>query len=269
MTAGIEAKLDHLAVAAETWEELWPRYAGDLGGEWLAGGPEVGFKSAQLRYANGMKVEALAPEGWERNDFLRRFLDRRGPGPHHMTFKVPDIHAALQATEAAGYRPIGVNLADPHWKEAFLHPKDAPGVVIQLAQSAGEWASPAPAGFPVARCEPATLNYVGHAVARFDDGARLFGGLLNGGEVRRGRDELLDANWVEYAWSGGGVVRLFEMPAWLNGETGRLHHVAFTTIDAQDVADAKPTGDGRYEVPAEVNLGVRLLLNAVQNGVHQ
>jgi catechol 2,3-dioxygenase-like lactoylglutathione lyase family enzyme len=233
-----------------------------LGGEWLAGGPDFGFKSAQLRYANGMKVEALAPEGWERNDFLRRFLDRRGPGPHHMTFKVPDIDAALQATEAAGYRPIGVNLTDPHWKEAFLHPKDAPGVVIQLAQSAGEWSSPAPAEFPAPRRGTATLDYVGHAVARFDDGTRLFGALLSGNEVGRGHDELLASDWVEYDWPSGGVVRLFEMPAWLDGDTGRLHHVAFTTVDAQEVSDAKPTGDGRYEVPPDANLGLRLLLTS-------
>jgi hypothetical protein len=260
MTSGIPAKLDHLAVAAETWEELWPRYRGDLSGEWVAGGPEFGFKSAQVRYANGMKVEVLAPEGWERNDFLRRFLDRRGPGPHHMTFKVPDIRAALRATEAAGYRPIGVNLAEPHWQEAFLHPKDAPGVVIQLAQSAGEWETPAPADLPAPRGEPATLAYVGHAVARFGDGTRLFGSLLSGDESGRGHDELLDADWVEYAWSTGGVVRVFEMPEWLHADAGRLHHVAFTTTDAQDLPDGKPTGDGRYEVPPDANLGVRLLL---------
>jgi hypothetical protein len=260
MTAGIPAKLDHLAVAAESWAELWPRYAGDLGGVWVAGGPEFGFASAQVRYANGMKIEALAPENWERNDFLRRFLDHRGPGPHHMTFKVPDIHAALAATEASGYRPVGVNLADEHWKEAFLHPKDAPGVVIQLAQAAGEWESPAPPDFPPARVEPATLRYVGHAVARVDDGTHLFGELLNGEETGRGHDDLLDADWIEYAWSTGGVVRLFTMPAWLGDEAGRLHHVAFTTVDPEAVADAKPTGDGRYEIPPEANLGTRLLL---------
>jgi hypothetical protein len=258
---GIDAKLDHLAVAAETWEELWPRYRGDLGGTWVAGGPEFGFKSAQVRYANGMKIEVLAPENWERNDFLRRFLDRRGPGPHHMTFKVPDIHAALAATEDAGYRPTGINLNDDHWKEAFLHPKDAPGVVIQLAQSAGEWESSAPENLPLARVEPATLAYVGHAVARFDDGVRLFGHLLNGDETGGGHDELLDAEWIEYAWSTGGVVRIFEMPTWLGEEAGRLHHAAFTTVDPEAIADAKPTGDGRYEIAPEANLGTRLLVS--------
>lgn len=248
---GVPGKLDHLAVAAESWDELWPRYRADLGGVWVAGGPDFGFASAQVRYANGMKVEALMPTpDWERNDFLRRFLDHRGPGAHHMTFKVPDITAALEASGAAGYRPVGVNLADEHWKEAFLHPKDAPGVVIQLAQSAGEWESPPPPNFPEARGEPATLDYVGHVVHRMDEGVALYRDLLNGEEKARG-DE-----WVEYAWSSGGVIRVIEAPSLPQG----VHHVAFSTIDAAAVPDAKPTEDGRYEVAPEANLGVRLLL---------
>jgi methylmalonyl-CoA/ethylmalonyl-CoA epimerase len=253
---GVAGQLDHLAVAAETWDELWPRYRGDLGGRWLAGGPSFGFASAQVRYANGMKVEVLMPTDWERNDFLRRFLDHRGPGAHHMTFKVPDIHAALAASEAAGYRPVGIDLSDPGWKEAFLHPKDAPGVVIQLAQSAGEWESPPPPNFPDARCGPATLDYVGHVVHRLDDGVCLYADLLGGEETGRGHDDLLDADWVNYAWSTGGVVRVFASAAFDEG----VHHVAFTTVDAASVRDAKPTGEGRYEVPPEANLGVRLLL---------
>ncbi len=264
MSAGIDANLDHLAVAAETSDELWPRYRTDLGGAWLAGGPDFGFASAQVRYANGMKIEVLAPDGWERNDFLRRFLDRRGPGPHHMTFKVPDIVAALAAVEAAGYRPVGVNLEHADWKEAFLHPKDAPGIVVQLAQSSGgDYSSPVPAEFPDARAGEASFDYVGHAVRDLDDGVRLFGDLLNGEERGRGHDDLLAADCIEFGWPSGGVVRLLEMPGWLGGNAGRLHHAAFTTENPEDVPGAKPTGDGRYEIAPEANLGVRLLLRGV------
>ncbi|HVV38513.1 MAG TPA: VOC family protein [Acidimicrobiales bacterium] len=256
MSDGLPAKLDHVAFAAESWDELWPRYRGDLGGVWVSGGPTVGFASAQLRYANGMKMEALMPVDWERNDFLRRFLDHRGPGAHHMTFKVPDLKGALVTIEAAGYHPVGVDVSDPGWMEAFLHPKDAPGVVIQIAQSAGEWESPAPAHLPTPRTEPATLDYVGHVVGDADDAVRLYRDLLSGEETARGHDDLLDADWVEYAWSTGGVVRVFVTGAFAQG----VHHVAFTTVDAAAVRDAKPTGEGRYEIAPEANLGVRLLL---------
>jgi methylmalonyl-CoA/ethylmalonyl-CoA epimerase len=133
MSAIPDIDLDHVAVAVEEQASAWPRYAGDLGGQWLAGGAETGFSAAQVRYANGMKVEVLEPYAVERNDFLRRFLDRSGPGPHHLTFKVADIALALELVEAAGYRPVNVNIDYPEWKEAFIHPKDAPGVVVQLA----------------------------------------------------------------------------------------------------------------------------------------
>src|SRR3954470_17744736 len=125
--------LDHVAVAVEQWGDAWPRFVGVLGGRWMSGGKGPGFAPSQLGFANGMRVEVLEPHLVEVNDFLRRFLDRSGPGPHHLTFKVPDINTALAATEAAGYRVVNVDLSDPMWKEAFLYPKDATGVVVQLA----------------------------------------------------------------------------------------------------------------------------------------
>jgi hypothetical protein len=256
VSGALAANLDHLAVAAETWDDLWPRYAGDLAGVWVSGGPTVGFASAQVRYANGMKVEALMPVAWEHNDFLRRFLDRRGPGPHHLTFKVPDIEAAIRATEAAGYRPVGIDVSDPGWKEAFLHPKDAPGVVVQLAESAGEWQSPPPAGFPSPRTSPAILDYVGHVVPAFDEGVRLYADLLGGVATGQGHDDLLGADWIQYAWPSGGSIRVFATTAHGSG----VHHVAFTTFEPHALNGAQPTGEGRYEVAPADNLGTRLLL---------
>src|SRR5688500_5005902 len=131
-----DVRLDHIAVATEQAADAWPRYVGDLGAEWRGGGPDPGFYSAQVVFSGGMKVEVLEAYQPELNDFLRPFLDRNGAGPHHITFKVADIDEALQLTNAAGYRPVNVNLESPWWKEAFIHPKEAPGIVVQLAQSA-------------------------------------------------------------------------------------------------------------------------------------
>src|SRR3712207_155681 len=180
--------LDHVAVAAERQDDAWPRYAGELAGEWIGGGGTPGFWSAQCRYANGMKVEVLEPYLVEQNDFLRRFLDRNGPGPHHLTYKVKDIVAALGEAESAGYRPVSVNLDDPNWREAFLPRKAAPGSVVQLAQSGGDgdWTTPRPDDVPVPTVAPAQLDRVVHAVARLDEGLRLFADLLNGQELGRG-----------------------------------------------------------------------------------
>ena len=250
------AVLDHVAVAVERWDDAWSRYVGELGGEWVSGGESIGFAPGQLRFANGMRLEVLAPHAVDRNDFLRRFLDSHGPGPHHLTFKVPDLAAALAEAEGAGFDPVGIDLRDPDWKEAFLHPKQARGVVVQLAEARGEWSSPPPAGLP-ARAEPASLDHVAHAVAGLDDGLTLFADLLGGEEQGRGRDE--GARWVDLAWPGAGRIRVVAptsssspVTAALAGRTGRVFALAFTVPSLTD-------GPPRVVEPAD-NLGVRLVL---------
>lgn len=267
MDASID--LDHVAVALEQQAGAWPRYAADLGGTWVSGGATPGFNAAQVRYANGMKVEVLEPFRPDLNDFLRRFLDHRGPGPHHLTFKVPDLAAALAGVEAAGYRPVGVDLSDPMWKEAFIHPKDAPGIVVQLAQAAGEWSSPPPAEFPTTANPPATLLRVTHAVADLDEGLRLFASLLAGEAVADGDDG--GDKWIELRWPGPGRVRLITpgspaspLTTWIGDAAGRLHHLAFAVAEPAGVPDVTDIGGGMWEIDPAANAGVRLIL--VANG---
>jgi catechol 2,3-dioxygenase-like lactoylglutathione lyase family enzyme len=225
--------LDHLAIALPDATPFWARFAGDLAGRWVAGGPEIGFWSAQVRFANGMKVEALEPHDTERNDFLVRFLERSGPGPHHLTYKVPDIEEAIERARAAGIDPVGINLSEPTWKEAFLHPKASHGVVVQLAQAAREWSTPPPAFLPPPGLpQPATLLHVAHAVADLEAALTLFKGLLGGTTIDAGAGGGL--GWVDLAWPGPGRVRLLSGDAvtpWLGGRTGRVHHVAFAVPD--------------------------------------
>ena len=260
------ADLDHIAVAVEHHADVWPAYVTDLGGTWYAAGPGDGFNWAQLAFANGMRVEVLEPAEVERNDFLRRFLDRNGPGPHHLTFKVGDITEALEAARAAGYPPVNVNLSDPAWQEAFLHPKDALGVVVQLAQAAydDEWSAP-PSELPTSRTDPAAFVRVSHAVAALRDGLALFRDLLGGRPVDEGADDV--ATWVELAWPGPGRVRLLEptspaspLTAWLDGRNGRVHHLAFAVRDPRAVAGAVADGDGQVAIAADRAQGTRLLL---------
>jgi methylmalonyl-CoA/ethylmalonyl-CoA epimerase len=252
--------LDHLAVASARQSTAWPRYAGDLGGTWVAGGFAYGFRSAQVRFRHGMKVEVIAPHNVEQNDFLQRFLDRSGPGPHHLTYKVGDIVEALAIAEEHGYPPVNVDLSDPDWKEGFLHPKSAHGIVIQLAQAQGEWTGPPPDDFPSPRpSEPADLVRVVHLVAALGPARDLFEAVLGGNTNDEGD------GWVELEWPGSGRVRIVEAatPAdheWLAGGPGRVHHVAFATEDPGGIADARPLGDGSFEIAAADNLGTRLRL---------
>ncbi len=230
------ATLDHVAVAVERWSDAWPRYVGALGGRWHSGGLNVGFGPAQLGFANGARLELLQPWQPEDNPFLRRFLDSNGPGPHHMTFKVDDIAAALKAVATEGFNPVGIDLSDPGWKEAFLHPRQASGIVVQLAQADGQWTSPPPHGFPAHPAEPAaSLVRVTHAVADMGRGLALFHGLLGGNIGRTGAAS--DGSWTyaEMAWSGPLRVRLIApvaggegpLTSWLGDRPGRVRHLAF------------------------------------------
>ena len=125
--------LDHIALAADTAWDNFDRYRGDLGGVWFGGMEVPGFYWGQVQFANGMIVEMLQPANVHLDDFLRRFLDRSGDGPHHLTFKVPDIVAAMERASAAGFPPVRSDLSQDFWKEAFLHPKQCHGIVVAAA----------------------------------------------------------------------------------------------------------------------------------------
>lgn len=257
--AGALAYLDHIAVAAEDWQLLWPRYRTELGGTWVSGDKEegFGFAPAQLRYSNNMKLEALMPTP-SSNDFLRRFLDSRGPGPHHMTFKVSDIRGKLAELQGAGYEPVGIHMPSPDgWQEMFIHPKDGPGIVVQIAQSPFEWSSDPIEPFPPTTVEPAaSLDYVALGVADRTRALELFVELLDAERGDEGRDNLFGFDWLELRWPSGGRIRLFDAP-----QSG-VHHLAFTLPDPAALLGAKPLEDGRFDVPAEANLGVRLVVSA-------
>src|SRR5437868_4744721 len=67
--------------------------------------------------------------------FVAKWLDRRGEGVHHMNLRVDRIEEQIERLESAGVPLILVSLEDPNWKEAFIHPSNARGVLVQLAES--------------------------------------------------------------------------------------------------------------------------------------
>ena len=133
--------LDHVALAAPDTSGALRFLTGALGGTVLFGGQGIGFRPMQVwlgtQEGDGMPVELLEPWAVEKNDFLARFVARHGAGPHHLTFKVPDLARALERVHGAGYHPVNIDVSDPEWKEAFLMPREAHGTVVQLAESHG------------------------------------------------------------------------------------------------------------------------------------
>jgi methylmalonyl-CoA/ethylmalonyl-CoA epimerase len=132
----LDAQVDHVAVAVRNIGSALPLFADALGGEFLFAGENLsqGFRWAQFRFPHGGKIELVTP--LDGTGFVQRFLDRRGEGVHHVTFKVPDIAASITHLREQGVELMRVSTEHPSWKEAFIHPKDAHGVLIQIAQSA-------------------------------------------------------------------------------------------------------------------------------------
>jgi hypothetical protein len=255
------ANFDHVAVAGESRRALELRFGGQLGGRPLAGASSPGFFWAQLEYRNGAVVEMLEPERVDENDFLRRFLDRNGPGPHHFTFTVPEFRVALDEATAAGYPPIGVDESSDEWKEAFLHPKDAPGVVVQLAESHEHHEHP----IHDTADRSAQFAYVAHAVREMAEGLRLFGDLLGGSPIAEGSGP--GFRWIELGWAGPGRLRLLEpvgsgsLDRWVGDRAGRVHHLAFA-LDEPAILSGDAASDGHWRIEPEANDGTRLVLVA-------
>jgi len=99
----------------------------------------------------GFKMELLCP--YDPQSVVARFLEKRGEGVHHITFQVDDLDAAIAELERQGV-PIAyrhryaedVHFEGYYWDEAFVHPQDAFGVLIHLAQKRKREAPPGEPG---------------------------------------------------------------------------------------------------------------------------
>jgi methylmalonyl-CoA/ethylmalonyl-CoA epimerase len=81
-------------------------------------------------------IELLRPLAAETP--VGRFLDRNGPGLHHVAYETNDIQSALDAARAAGIRLIdeGPRTGIRNSRVAFLHPKSTGGVLTELVEAA-------------------------------------------------------------------------------------------------------------------------------------
>src|SRR6266567_7789495 len=177
--------LDHVAIGTRALADGWDLFGGLLGGSWVYGGNSPGYWWGQLRFRTGPKIELLTPTGGSDAGFLERFLASRGAGPHHFNFIVPDISATLSRVRAFGIEPVQISVLSATWKEAFLHPRDAYGIVIQVAEQSGPPPRlAAPAQLPAAGPSSA-FTLVEHYVADIDGAVRLFQEVLEGEVISR------------------------------------------------------------------------------------
>ena len=129
-------RVDHVSVAAPDAKAAASFFAA-LFGMTHAGdidAPEAGYRGVVLDAAGGQRFQWELLEPASDDSFIAKFLERHGPGVHHVTFEVRDTDAAAAALRKRGIEPFGGVRISGDWKETFIHPRDANGVLIQLFQ---------------------------------------------------------------------------------------------------------------------------------------
>lgn len=130
-TVAAVARIAHIGVAVRDLDEAARFYREVLG---LTPHPVTVADGARiLEFDLGESgVELLATDDPETP--IGKYLAKRGPGIHHVCFRVPDLEAALAQCRAAGYQLIDeVPRPGGHGRRvAFVHPRATAGILIEL-----------------------------------------------------------------------------------------------------------------------------------------
>ncbi|MDD2501506.1 MAG: methylmalonyl-CoA epimerase [Geobacter sp.] len=129
-------KINHIGIAVQSLDATLPFYRDALGMV-FKGEEEVAeqkVKVAMLQVGES-KIELLEPTGPDSP--IAKFLEKNGPGIHHVAYEVEDIDVAIAHMLAQGARMIDEQPRNgAHGTRiAFVHPKSSNGVLTELCQS--------------------------------------------------------------------------------------------------------------------------------------
>jgi methylmalonyl-CoA/ethylmalonyl-CoA epimerase len=131
----VKATLDHIGIAVGDLSQALAFYRDALG---LEVEPPEDVPSQRVRAhfvpVGEATIELLEPTSADSP--IARFIEKRGPGVHHVTLRVDDLRGTL-----AGLKARGVRLIDQEPREgaegaliAFVHPASTHGVLVELKQ---------------------------------------------------------------------------------------------------------------------------------------
>jgi LAO/AO transport system kinase len=127
-------KIDHLGVAVRNIDKVLPFYAEHLALPVLSRETvEHENVNVAMLPAGDARIELLEP--LNPTSTIARFLEKRGPGIHHIAMRVPDLRGTIRRLESAGIRLLGQPQrgAGGHLY-VFIHPSSAGGVLWELIQ---------------------------------------------------------------------------------------------------------------------------------------
>ena len=139
-TPGPIGRFDHIGIAVNSIDKARTFFEDVLGAKHRR---TSAHKSGDFRIAlfdlHDFCIELLEPINPD--GFLAKFLERRGEGFHHLTLQVPDLEDKVATMEANGVRVVDKTFDEPEI-DAFVSPKSAHGLLIQLGQTPGPLNNP-------------------------------------------------------------------------------------------------------------------------------
>lgn len=138
-------RIDHVSLAVNNYEAAIEFFTNILGATPQSRGEEGGnLKYLWHIFALGdLSRFEIIKKTVAKGSFLDNFLKDKEGGIHHLTLQTPDIEMTKKVLEDNnipyfGYRDTGNN-----WKELFIHPKNAFGILLQIAEfGPDDWIAP-------------------------------------------------------------------------------------------------------------------------------
>jgi methylmalonyl-CoA/ethylmalonyl-CoA epimerase len=128
-------KINHIGIAVKSLDDSLPFYRDNLGMT-FAGIEEVTEQKVRVAMlqVGESKIELLEPTS--EDSLVAKFIEKNGPGIHHLAYEVEDIEAAIARLMADGARMIDEKpRTGAHGTRiAFVHPKSSNGVLTEICQ---------------------------------------------------------------------------------------------------------------------------------------
>jgi methylmalonyl-CoA/ethylmalonyl-CoA epimerase len=126
-------RIDHIAILVDDMEKTLGFWSQALGME-VSEIQDVPTEAAQIAFlpTGGSEIELVRPTTDDSG--LAKYLEKRGPGMHHVCLEVDDIAGMLRQLEGQGIQLINdePRTAADGRKYAFIHPKSTNGVLVEL-----------------------------------------------------------------------------------------------------------------------------------------
>jgi len=136
-------RIDHVSLAVKDYDGAVEFFTKILGATSQYNGTDNNLKYYWETFAMGdlSRFEIIKPTA--EGSFLENFLKNKEGGIHHLVLQTPDIEMTKDTLEKNNIPYFGYQDYGERWKELFIHPKDAFGVLLQIGEfKSTDWLSP-------------------------------------------------------------------------------------------------------------------------------